>query len=135
MSWLVLVLSLFFLHLAYPQEGQIIDFTYTHLLHSAAASPLHSERISIFPDPHTPSYSFPQVCSLHALLQQDTHPATAAVSLADSEDHLTLLRARVLQLLRLAEQIRKARADLQCTPFLTQRYTPTLSWSRRTRVF
>lgn len=116
MSWLLLVGSLLLLLLVSAQEGQIIDFSYTHLLHSAAASPLHSERISIFPDPHTPSYSFPQVCSLHALLQQDSHPAAPALSLADSEDHLTLLRARVLQLLRVAEQIRKAKADLQCTP-------------------
>lgn len=130
---LVLLLAVW---VAGAQEPQIIDFTYTHVLQEGTASSDLAEKIVIFPDSkQIEKYSFPDICALKDRLGEGVDQDSTAANSIDVDEHLRGLRAKVVHLLRLSEEMRNIRAGLNGKQCLTQRSRRTTSrrWRASTR--
>lgn len=130
---LVLVLAV---SAAAAQEPQIIDFTYTHVLQEGAAASDLAEKIIIFPDTkQIEKYSFPEICDLKDKLDEGVDHSSTAADAIDVDEHLKGLRAKIVHLLRLSEEMKNIKAGLAGKDEVTQRSRRTTSrrWRASTR--
>jgi hypothetical protein len=109
-----LFLSIFLIVLlANAKEAEIIDFTYTHVLQEGVASSDLAGTITIFPDPkEIQKHSFPEICDLKEKLDEGMDQSSMATRSIDVDEHLKNLRSKVLQLLRLMEEMKNLKATL-----------------------